>query len=66
MMEALRTLRIPHSPGVPLFFFTTRDDLRAADPLSHTWLDGDGRAVRLNQAGARSTSAYATLGSLTE
>jgi hypothetical protein len=24
MMEALRKLRIPHSPGAPLFFFTTR------------------------------------------
>jgi hypothetical protein len=23
MMEALRKLRIPHSPGAPLFFFTT-------------------------------------------
>ena len=47
MMEALRTLRIPHSPGAPLFFFTTRDELRAADPLTHEWSDGNGRAVRL-------------------
>jgi len=30
MMEALRKLRIPHSPGAPLFFFTTRDELRTA------------------------------------
>ena len=31
MMEALRELRIPHGPGA-LFFFTTRDELHAADP----------------------------------
>jgi hypothetical protein len=48
MMEALRKLRIPHSPGAPLFFFTTRAELRAADPLMHDWSDGNGRAVRLN------------------
>jgi len=47
MMEALRKLRIPHSPGAPLFFFTTRDELRAADPLTHDWSDGNGHAVRL-------------------
>ena len=48
MMEALRKLRVPHSPGAPLFFFTTRDELRASDPLMHEWCDGNGRAVRLN------------------
>ena len=48
MMEALRKFRIPHSPGAPLFFFTTRDELRTTDPLAHTWQDGNGRAVRLN------------------
>ena len=47
MMEALRKLRVQHSPGAPLFFFTTRDELRAADPLAHPWQDGNGRAVRL-------------------
>ena len=47
MMEALRALRIPHSPGAPLFFFTTRNDLRASDPLEHEWRDGNDRAVRL-------------------
>ena len=50
MMEALRKLRIPHSPGAPLFFFTTRDDLRTSDPLAHEWCDGNGRAVRLIEA----------------
>ena len=47
MMEALRRFRIPHSPGAPLFFFTTRDELRAGDPLVHEWRDGNGRAVCL-------------------
>jgi hypothetical protein len=47
MMEALRKLRVAHSPGAPLFFFTTRDELRASDPLTHEWRDGNGRAVRL-------------------
>ena len=47
MMEALQKLRIPHSPGAPLFFFTTRDELRAANPLMHEWRDGNGHAVRL-------------------
>ena len=47
MMDALRKLRIPHSPGAPLFFFTTRDALRASDPLAHPWQDGNGRNVGL-------------------
>jgi hypothetical protein len=47
MMEALRKLRVPHSPGAPLFFFTTRDELRAADPLTHDWRDGNDLAVLL-------------------
>ena len=48
MMEALRRLHIPHSPGAPLFFFTTRDQLRTAEPFAHEWRDGNGHAVRLN------------------
>lgn len=36
MMDALRKLRVPHSPGAPLFLFATRDDLRTTDPLAHT------------------------------
>ena len=49
MMEALRKLRIPHSPGASLFFFTTRDELRTSDPLTHEWQAGNGRAVRFGQ-----------------
>ena len=47
MLEALRKLRVPHSPGAPLFFFTTRDELRATNPLAHEWRDGNDRGVRL-------------------
>ncbi|MGB8526585.1 MAG: hypothetical protein WCD75_07040 [Rhodoplanes sp.] len=47
MMEVLRKLRIPHSPDAPLFFFTTRDELRASDPLTHEWSDGNGRHMQL-------------------
>ncbi len=48
MIEALRKLRVPHSTGAPLFFFTTRNELRPADPLTLEWSDGNGRAVRLS------------------
>jgi hypothetical protein len=47
MMEALRSLHVPHSPGAGLFLFATADELRRSDPLSHTWRDGTGRDVRL-------------------
>jgi Replication-relaxation len=47
MMEALRQLRVPHSPGTSLFFFATRDQLRSTDPLAHPWSDGTGRDVSL-------------------
>jgi hypothetical protein len=47
MMEALSRLHVPRSIGAPLFLFTTRDELRASDPLTHEWRDGSGRSVRL-------------------
>lgn len=47
MMDALRELRVPHSPGPSLFFFSTRADLVASDPLKQGWQDGNGRAVQL-------------------
>jgi hypothetical protein len=47
MMDSLPRLRIPHSPGAPLFLFTTHDELRAADPLTHEWREGNLRRVRL-------------------
>ena len=47
MMEALRQLHVPHSPGPSLFFFATRDELHAGDPLAHVWRDGNGHEVCL-------------------
>ena len=47
IMEALRRLHVPHSPGAPLFFFATREGLRMADPLALDWHDGNGRDVCL-------------------
>jgi hypothetical protein len=47
MMEALRSLRVPHSHGASLFFFATRDGLRGHDPLTQPWQDGNGHAVGL-------------------
>lgn len=47
MMEALQNLNVPHSPGNSLFFFATRGDLQASDPLTYGWQDGAGRNVSL-------------------
>jgi hypothetical protein len=47
MIEALHHLHTPHSLGASLFFFATRDELRVADPLMHTWQDGAGKPQRL-------------------
>jgi hypothetical protein len=47
IVETLRQLHIPQSPGPALFFFAPRDELLSCDPLSYIWHDGNGRAVRL-------------------
>ena len=47
MTEALRRLHVPHSPGAPLFYFATREELGASNPLSHVWQYSNGREVRL-------------------
>jgi hypothetical protein len=47
MKKALRHLHVPHSPGPSLFFFATREELAAADPLRLSWRDGAGREARL-------------------
>ncbi len=47
MMAALRDLRVPQGPGAGLFLFAAADELRARDPLSLTWRDGNDRDVRL-------------------
>jgi hypothetical protein len=47
MIDALRSINIPESPGASLFFFALRDQLRSSDPLAHTWQDGTGREIKL-------------------
>jgi hypothetical protein len=47
MMNALRRLHVARSPGAQLFYFATRDDLRAIDPLTMPWCDGNGHDARL-------------------
>jgi hypothetical protein len=47
MKEALRSLHVPHGPGAGLFLFSTADEMRMSNPLSHTWHDGNGRDARL-------------------
>lgn len=47
MQDALRSIHVPRSPGASLFWFDTFDDLRATDPLTREWRDGDDRSVRL-------------------
>jgi DNA-binding Lrp family transcriptional regulator len=50
MMDALRRLRVARSPDAQLFYFATRGDMRAADPLTRPWCDGNGHAARLISA----------------
>lgn len=47
MIEALRDIRVPASPGAALFYFATRENFRTRGPLSLTWLDGLGRMQML-------------------
>ena len=47
MMDALRTIPAPSSPGATLFCFALRDELCASDPLRHTWRDGTNRNVSI-------------------
>ncbi|MCL4710096.1 MAG: replication-relaxation family protein [Pseudorhodoplanes sp.] len=47
MRESLRDIHVPHGLGPPLFFFSTRDNLSKAGPLSSVWQDGHGCDVTL-------------------
>jgi Replication-relaxation len=47
MKEALRRLRVPHSPGASLFLFSIFADLPVSDPLTYEWFDGEGRKFGL-------------------
>ncbi len=47
MLEVLGKIRVPHSPGPTLFWFLTRQEAVAFDPLAQSWQDGAGRPMRL-------------------
>jgi hypothetical protein len=47
MILALSRIQIPRSIGASLFFFATRDELHAADPLTDVWRDGNGKSQML-------------------
>ena len=47
MMDTLKQLHVPHSPGRGLFLFATRAELGLTNPLLHNWQDGNGRELRL-------------------
>jgi hypothetical protein len=47
MAEALRRLRVPHSPGPALFLLAPRRELGESDPLAHIWRDGNGCAAHV-------------------
>ena len=47
MIDALRQLRVSHSPGTPLFLFTAFSDFAAASPLTADWQGGNARSARL-------------------
>ena len=47
MIEALRQLRVPHSPGASLFLFATFSDHAQASPLAAAWQGGSTRSVQL-------------------
>jgi hypothetical protein len=47
IQEALRRIRVPHSPGASLFFFLTKEEAARFDPLVQPWQDGNNRSARL-------------------
>ena len=47
MRDALRGMAAAPNPGLGLFWFALRDELRASGPLPHAWHDGAGRSVSL-------------------
>jgi hypothetical protein len=47
IMAVLRQTQLPQIPGLALFLFAVRDDLRSRDPIVHAWQDGSGKDVRL-------------------
>lgn len=47
ILADLRRLQIPQNPSFGLFLFALRDELKSANPLSHSWLAGTEHRVTL-------------------
>ncbi|MEY9604309.1 hypothetical protein ABIF74_009001 [Bradyrhizobium japonicum] len=47
MIDILRKMEVFQNPGAGLFLFGLRNEIRASDPIVHTWQDGAGRARKL-------------------
>jgi DNA-binding Lrp family transcriptional regulator len=52
MIDAVRSIHIPHSVGASLFWFGTFAELRTVTPLIHLWRRGDGRKVAMLNPGS--------------
>jgi hypothetical protein len=47
IVNPLRSLSVPQSPGPALFWFALRDDLNRTDPIAYLWQDGASRSQGL-------------------
>jgi hypothetical protein len=43
MVDALRRLQVPQSPGPSLFWFGLRQELNRGNPIEFAWRDGGGQ-----------------------
>lgn len=47
MIESLRDIRVPHSPGASLFFFATKNQAGQIGQILESWRDGNGKRTSL-------------------
>jgi hypothetical protein len=47
IVDTLRRLDVPQSPGPALFWFAVRGELHRTDPIAYLWQDGASRSQRL-------------------
>ena len=47
IVNALRSLTVPQSPGPALFWFALRDELHRGDPFRDAWRDGTAQPKQL-------------------
>jgi hypothetical protein len=47
MVKVLRSLSVPQSPGLALFWFAPREEFTRNDPLGNTWRDSADRPQSL-------------------